>query len=141
VDAERGVARFDGRTLAVPERPNLMLPEAGGPASPDQAGPYVMFGQSWLPFGVAPPAQNAFEATLTGARAVRLDAAAMRLDPRRAITGTVRTEAPLTLELAGDWPAVVVATLDGAPVAVTRSGGVLRIAVPAGEHRLLLAPR
>jgi hypothetical protein len=134
LDSERGVARFDGRTLAVPEQPHLALPEGGGPAGPDQAGPYAMFGQSWLPLGIAPPAQNAFEATLSGARAVRLDTGAMRLDPRRTVSGTVRTEAPLALSLAGDWPA-------SATVAIERSGGALRLTVPAGEHRIAIAPR
>ena len=140
VDPERGVARFDGRTLAVPDRPHLALPEAGGPAGPDQAGPYVMYGQSWLPIGIAPAARNAFEATLSGARSVRLDVASMRLDPHRELTGDLDTAAPLTLELAAAWPKRLTATLDGAPVAVERSGDTVRIAVPAGEHRLVLSP-
>jgi pimeloyl-ACP methyl ester carboxylesterase len=140
VDGDRGVARFDGRSLAVPERPYLALPEGSGPASADQTGPYVMFGQSWMPIGIAPLARNAFEATLTGARAVRLDVDAMKIDARRDVSGQVDTEAPLALEFAGNWPATVTATIDGAPAPVERSGNVVRLAVPAGDHRVELRP-
>ena len=39
VDRKAGVASFDGRTLARPEAPHTLVPEAGGPASPGQTGP------------------------------------------------------------------------------------------------------
>ena len=141
LDGERGVARFDGRTLGVPERPHTALPEAGGPAAPDQAGPYAMFGQAWALPGAAPAPRNAFEASLSGARAVSLDTGAMRLDPRTELTGGVDTEAALRLELTGAWPKRLAATVDGRPAALERTGRrTVVLAVPAGEHRIGLRP-
>ncbi len=99
-----------------------------------------MFGQSWLPTGVAALPRNAFKATLTGARAVRLDVDAMKLDARRELSGEVDTEAALVLELSGRWPASLTATIDGASVAIERSGNVVRLTVPAGKHGVELRP-
>ena len=114
VDSERGVARFDGRTHGVPEKPHIALPEAGGPASPDQAGPYAMIGQRWLDSGPVSEWRNAFEASLSGARAVRLNVEDMRLDPRSPLTGDVDADAVIRLQLDGAWPKRLVATIDGA---------------------------
>jgi len=141
VDEERGVARFDGRTFAVPERPNTAVPEAGGPAGPDQTGPYVMVGQAWSPSGSAPEPRNAFEASLAGARAVRLGVEEMRLDPRGVLTGDVDTEAPLRIELAGAWPRRMAATIDGKPAELQRPDRrTIALVLPAGEHRIELHP-
>jgi hypothetical protein len=140
IDAERGVARFDGRTFAVPERPHTLLPEAGGPAGPDQAGPYLMVGQRWSPSGAAGAPRNAFEASLSGARAVRLHIEGMRLDTRSPLSGEVQTGAPLRLELIGRWPRRVVATIDGEPAELDRTSGGIAVAVPAGKHRIELRP-
>jgi pimeloyl-ACP methyl ester carboxylesterase len=99
VDEAAGIARFDGRSHGIPERAHTTFPEAGGPALPDQAGPYAMEGQAWVP-GAAPEAtRNAFTATLTGARAVTLNLKRMRLDLARELTGEITTDAPLTLTL------------------------------------------
>jgi predicted esterase len=101
VDGVKGVARFEGRSLAIPERPHGLVPEAGAPTA-DQAGPYAMEGQAWTPpTAPAPPARNAFTARLTGARAVTLDTRRMRLDPRRDIEGDVTTDAPVRLTITG----------------------------------------
>src|SRR3954469_87120 len=118
-DASKGVARFDGRSLAIPERPHTLVPEAGGPTA-DQTGPYAMEGQAWGEDGAAAPAprRNAFTATLTGARAVALDARRMRLNRRRAIKADITTDAPLRLTLTG----------------------VRTVEVPAGHHVLTLTP-
>jgi hypothetical protein len=142
LDEESGVARFEGRTLGVPEKPHTALPEAGGPAGPDQAGPYVMTGQTWALPGASPARRNAFEASLAGARAVSLDVEAMRLDPDAAVSGDVSTEAPLRLELTGPWPKRLTVTIDGRPATIERtSRRAVVIAVPAGEHSIELRPR
>jgi S-formylglutathione hydrolase FrmB len=102
-DATTGRAVFDGRSFALPEKDHLVVPEAGGPASTDQTGPYTMTGLRWVdsPLAALPAARNAFEATLTGARAVTLDAAEMGLDPTKPITATITTDTPLELTLLG----------------------------------------
>jgi dienelactone hydrolase len=101
VDATKGVARFDGRSLAIPDVPHGLTPEAGAPTA-DQTGPYAMEGQAWQSDAAKTPAtRNAFAATLTGARAVTLDARRMRLDPRRRIEGDVTTDVPLRLTVRG----------------------------------------
>ena len=143
VDSHRGIARFDGRTLAKPAAAPLALPEADGPAKPDQAGPYVMTGQRWQenPLAEAPAARNAFEASLTGARAVTLSLTRMNLATTRVIEGAVTTEAPLELTLTGRDIKRHVVTIDGQPASVERSRDALVIQVPAGEHTVALAPR
>jgi pimeloyl-ACP methyl ester carboxylesterase len=101
VDAAKGVARFDGRSLAIADPPHALVPEAGGPTA-DQTGPYAMEGQAWGSSSQkAPATRNAFTAKLTGARAVTLDPRRMRLDRRRAIAADVTTDVPLRLTLRG----------------------------------------
>ena len=141
VDAERGIARFDGRTFGVSQRPHAPVPEAGGPAGPDQTGPYAMVGQAWSPSGAAAAPRNAFEAKLSGARAVRLHIGRMRLDADSPLTGRLDTGARLRLELAGRWPRFLTATLDGEPVDLERTGRVVALSLPAGEHRIVLQGR
>jgi hypothetical protein len=62
-----------------------------------------MTGLRWqdTPLATLPAARNGFEATVTGARAATLDPAGMGLDPARPIVGTVTTDTPLALTLAG----------------------------------------
>jgi pimeloyl-ACP methyl ester carboxylesterase len=133
-----GQAQFDGTSLAIPDQPHLALPEAGGPASPGQFLPYVMTGQQWVadPTKNTPSPSNAFTATLTGASAVRLDVAAMKVDVTKPVHGTVTTDGPLTLRLAGEWAATPVVTVDGVPVPVTLANGVLSVSLPVGTHTL-----
>ncbi|HEX8206739.1 MAG TPA: hypothetical protein VF587_11835, partial [Solirubrobacteraceae bacterium] len=103
-DATAGRAAFDGTSLAIREKPYTAVPEAGGPASTDQTGPYAMTGLRWqdTPLAALPAASNGFEATLTGARAATLDPAQMGLDARLPIRGTVTTDQPLELTLIGE---------------------------------------
>jgi S-formylglutathione hydrolase FrmB len=121
-DEQAGVASFDGRSLAIPEAPVLKLPEAGGPVAPGQTGPWTMTGLRWAsnPLAATPRPANAFEATLTGAKAATLDLAGMRLDPSRTITATITTDRPVTLTLQGAKPAWQT------------------ISLAAGSHRLLI---
>jgi pimeloyl-ACP methyl ester carboxylesterase len=101
VDPAKGVARFDGRSLAIPDTPHDAVPEAGGPATTDETNPFVMEGQAWrAKVGTAPATSNGFEIKLTGASVVRLDLRRMDISAREPILGDVTTEAPLRLELA-----------------------------------------
>jgi hypothetical protein len=141
VDAAKGTARFDGRSLALADPPHTTTPEAGGPATADQNSPYAMAGQAWnTDLGATPATSNAFTATLTGARAVTLHMRRMKLDGREPLTGHVKTDSPLALSLTGRWARHVAATIDGRPADVQRDGHVLTIAVPTGEHDLAFAP-
>lgn len=100
---DAGRAAFDGRSLALPETDPVLVPEAGGPASTDQTGPYTMTGLAWErhPLATLPARRNAFQATLAGARAATLDPAGMGLDTLVPITGTVTTDTALELTLEG----------------------------------------
>ena len=139
VDPETGVARFEGTSHAVAERPRAAVPEAGGPAAPGQTGPYAMTGIAWLgdPLAAQPAPENAFTAELSGAGRVRLHLRRMELDPAAPLSGRVSTDAPLTLELRAPWggttPTVLVG---GEPVPVTRTGRVLSLALPVGTSEL-----
>ncbi len=65
VDATKGVAKFDGRSLAITDPARTSLPETGPPAGPEQGYPYAMVGQQWS-LGSGGPTSNAFQATLDG---------------------------------------------------------------------------
>jgi dienelactone hydrolase len=140
VDETSGVAVFDGRTFGVAAPPTLTIPEAGGPSSVGQVGPYVMTGQRWLadPLGTAPVTSNGFDVTLTGARAVKLDLAGAALTGRGQLTGKVTSEHPLELRLAGNWKRAPKVLVDGTLVTATWSGGVLVVALPAGTSNLAI---
>lgn len=137
VDPMDGRARIDARSLALPEA-RTAVPEAGGPLAPGQAGPYVMTGLAWTDLPLASPAaQNAFEADLDGASAVRLDTGRMRLDPTERIAGTITTEHALALELRGAWGATPAVT--GAE-AWSVEGSVLTVELPAGMSTITIDP-
>ena len=137
-DAVKGAARFDGQSLAIQDHPYSVFPEAGGPTGLDQTGPYTMTGQKWLFKGPPLPVRrNAFSITLTGASAVGIDVARMRLDPRRAITGDVDADHALRLRLRGLRGATT-ATLDGRAIALRRNAKAVIVTIPAGKHRLVL---
>ena len=141
-DPAKGVARFDGRSLAIPDVPHTTIPEAGGPAAADQTGPYAMAGQAWQDDRAHVPAtRNAFAATLTGARAVTLDLRRMRLDAVRPLGGRLSTDQPLELTLRGRIGDDVAVTVDDADAPVTRTAGTLTVTVPAGEHVVAVTPR
>jgi dienelactone hydrolase len=135
-DAERGVAKVDAVSLARPQVPRLAVPEAGGPTSVGQSGPWAMQGLRWMDRGGAPAAVNGFTATLTGAEAVTFDLARMAISTAAPVTGEVTTEAPLTLLLLGDWSTAPQVLVDGAPVAAALVDAVLQIALPAGTSTL-----
>jgi pimeloyl-ACP methyl ester carboxylesterase len=140
VDALKGVARVDAKSLAIPSPAHDLVPDVVSPVSLDQTDPSVEEGQAWVArSGSEAPARNGFEATLTGARAVRLDLARMRISTARAITGEVDTQARLRLELLGKWTEPVRASVDGSDASVERLGkGVLAISIPAGKHSVVV---
>jgi hypothetical protein len=140
VDAVNGSAQVDAVSLAIGEAPVVKVPEAGGPASLGQTGPWAMEGQAWLadPLASAPAKTNGFTATLSGARAVTFDLARMKVDTTRAVTGTVTTAAPLTLSLAGAWTSVPTVTVGSTAVAATLVDGVLSFALPAGASAVVV---
>jgi hypothetical protein len=132
-----GRASFDGRSLAFADKPHTVVPEAGGPASTDQAGPYTMTGLRWqdTPLATLPAARNGFEAATTGADSATLDLGEMGIDVAKAVTGTVTTDRPLELRLLGfrSTPSVRVG---GAPSDELYDRGVLTVFVPAGTHQV-----
>ena len=141
VDLAAGMARFDGRSLAVPEPAMLKVPEAGGPAMAGQTGPYVMEGITWLPSPIAgTPRSNRFDVALGGASAVRLDLVRMGIDSGKTVTGRVSTTHPLELRLAARWPPAAVVLVDGLPASVDIAPGLLEVSIPPGTHELSIAP-
>jgi hypothetical protein len=140
VDASKGVARVDARSLAIPEPAHDVVPDVVPPVSVEQTDPSVEEGQAWVPrAGTESPARNAFVASLSGARAVRLDLRRMRIATARRIDGAVTSDAPLRLELLGKWVGPVTARIDGVDAPVERIGpGVIAIEVPAGRHSLAI---
>lgn len=132
-DPVRGRARFDGRSLAIPEAAVRLVAEVGGPSAPGQSGPFAMTGLGWGPDGRRSPSPptNGFELTLTGARAVRLDLARMAVVTDRPITASVATDRAFDLRLTGRWPSRPSVTLDGAAVPAVVDDDGLRVAVPA----------
>jgi dienelactone hydrolase len=141
VDAEEGVAAFDGRSLAIPEAPYVSVPDAGAPAAPGQTGPYVITGLQWLddPMAAAPEAANAFDVDLSGASAVRLDMDRMNIDVTAPVSGTVTTSDPIDLRLAGAWGSTPDVQVDDQPAAEVFDDGVLTVRVPAGSHTLTIS--
>jgi poly(3-hydroxybutyrate) depolymerase len=140
-DELEGTAAFDGTSLAVSEVPTVALPDAGGPASAGATGPYIYEGLQWLSLGAAPPVANAFDVTLTGARAVELNLAGMSIDAGRTVTGEVGTDHALSLSLDGGWTILPGVEVDGQPADATLSDGVITVSVPSGDHTIRVIPR
>jgi hypothetical protein len=139
-DPTDGVATFDGTTFGRGAGDPLLLPEAGGPASVGQAGPYAMTGLGWLPDPLAQaPPRNGFALDLTGATGVRVDLPRMGLSTTTPLTATVDTEHPLQLRLAGPWGVRPSVRIDGVTTSVARPHrGVLTVTIPAGSHELVV---
>jgi hypothetical protein len=141
VNSRSGAAYFNGRSLAIPDPPHTLVPETGPPATAEQNYPYAMTGQAWRADESAPErTSNGFAMTLSGARAVTLDTARMKLQAWRVVSGSIKTRSALRLTLKGRWPGQVVATVDHTAVRVTRRPGALVLSVPAGKHSLTIGP-
>jgi hypothetical protein len=137
-DAVAGRATFDGKALAFPEKPYTLVPEAGGPASTDQTGPYTMTGLRWqdTPLAALPTSRNGFEAMTDGATQARLDLAQMGIELGRPITGTVTTDQQLALVLEAPWTTMPALKIDGVRREPVFDNGVVTVVVPAGTHQL-----
>jgi dienelactone hydrolase len=137
----KGVARFEGRSLAIPERGHSLVPEVGAPQT-DQTGPYVMKGQAWksTPGALVKPS-NGFVVNMSGAKGVRLDTPRMRLSTRRRMTGDVTTAARLRLVLRGRWPRKVSATVNGRRIRAIRRSRYVLLVLPHGHDRLVINAR
>lgn len=139
-DLENGVAYVDVRSLALAGKSRLVIPEAGGPAALGQTGPYAMAGLGWVDDPTSPiVVSNAFELDLRGASRVRLDTTRMALDAGFTITGSLTSDTPFELRLAGSWSSAPEVTIEGEPVTATLSGGVLSISIPAGTSLLSIS--
>ncbi|HVL81237.1 MAG TPA: prolyl oligopeptidase family serine peptidase, partial [Actinomycetota bacterium] len=133
-DPVNGVARFWGRTHAMFPKDllNAPVPEAGGPASLGQTGPYTMSGIRWesLPRELSQEPENAFVSQTWGASAVRLDTTRMGLDTNSKMTGFIYTDRPLEIRLDGAWTEVPEVTWSSIPVGVElRPDGVVVLRV------------
>lgn len=142
-----GRAEFEGTSHAIADEPAAAVAEAGGPAAPDQVGPYTMTGLRLRPGGDADPARNDFSATLAGASAATLDLQAMGLDVAAPMAAGVRTDEPLALSLQAPWrgaPAVSLFDADGRAAfegaRVAPAGEVVTVELPAGEWHLRVEP-
>jgi hypothetical protein len=137
VDAVHGAARFDGTSHALAPEPTLRVPEAGGPASIGQVGPFAMTGITWSDNPLTPtrPASS-FAVTLAGARAVRLDLPRMGLRSGR-IDGAVTTDHDLVLRLDGEWTRRPTIVVDDLPVRFTFADGVASVTVSKGSGRTI----
>jgi poly(3-hydroxybutyrate) depolymerase len=142
-DEAGGVAAFDGRSLAIPEEPQVTVPDSGPPVAPGQTGPYLITGLQWLddPTGSADEPRNAFEFELSGAKSVQLDLERMEIDTARTIEGTASSDEDMELRLDGGWKAPPRVTVDDQEIKVSLSKGILTIPLPAGDHSLVIEPR
>jgi hypothetical protein len=148
VDPDKGVAKFDGRSLAIPDPARITAPQSGAPAGPQQGYPYTMVGQQWvtnptvtsLAGQTTQPTSNGFQATLTGASAVTLHTVRMHIDDAAPVNGQVSADSPLALTLDGSWPSSVTVTVDGAPVPFVQSAGAIELTAPTGSHTISITP-
>jgi hypothetical protein len=132
-------ARFDGQSFAIPQEPYIVAPDSTVPTA-GQTGPYVVTGLQWIddPASEAPAPENAFDATLTGARAVTLDLSRMGLEPDTA-NGTVSNDEPLTLGLNGDWVGAVFVSVDGVESPYPAGpDGTIEIDLAPGDHEITI---
>ena len=147
-EEETRVASFKGTSHAIPEEGHLAVPDSGAPTAPGQTGPYVITGIQWLedPRAGAPTASNAFDLTLGGTKAVKLDLPRMNIDVAQSIAGSVDIDSAVSLRLRGPWTGTPSVLIDGAPAATSLSGDVLTIDVPKAtgvereSHELTIVP-
>jgi hypothetical protein len=133
------VAKFDGRSLAIPDPTRTTLPETGAPAGPEQGYPYAMAGQRWL-LARGSRTSNGFAAALSGASAVTLHTVRMGIRDSRPVAGRVSTDSGLALTLNGNWPSSLSVQIDGSAATVQRSPGAIELTLPAGQHTISIRP-
>jgi hypothetical protein len=122
VDLLNGQAFFDGRTLAVPDSGYLSVPEAGGPASLGQAGPYAMTGRAWIDDPTwESEVGNGFRINVSGASDVTLDLARMAIDAGAPISAWINTDVELRVHLLAP---------DGTTTTITVPPGTSEVLIP-----------
>ena len=139
-DEKDGVASFDGTSEAIPAKPHVAVPEAGGPAAPGQTGPYAMTGLRWETAlgGEAPELRNAFTVTVKGASCVQIDLPRMAIDITRPVSGVVDTDRPVHFEMRGRWGRRPPQVLAGERrlSAHIAAKNVAAVSLPAGVNRI-----
>ena len=134
------LGRLDATSEAVPAARTSLLPRAGVLSPGAHATPYVRTGLDLVDTGQDEPVRNAFTASLTNLSTAVLDSDRMRLDARRAVTGTVTTDGPTVLVLTGvERPVTVV--VGGRTVAGAWQSGTVRLPLAAGTVSVQLLPR
>jgi poly(3-hydroxybutyrate) depolymerase len=142
-DATNGRARVDARSLAIPDPPRRLVPEAGAGASPDQTQPWVMTGQAWQydAAGSRSKPRNGLSATLEGATAVTFDLARMRIDAARQIEAKLSTDGPLAMTLIGDWKDAPTVQANGSRLAARLASSSRRSSPSCSRSRRRARPR
>jgi dienelactone hydrolase len=135
-------AAFDATSHPIAGPEPLIAPEAGGPASEGQAGPYTYTGLAWEEDPEAPGSapHNAFTAELDGASGVTLDLERMRIDVRTTIDASVTTDETLVITLLGPWRGETTVTIDGESVSAEREGEALTFTLEPGTSEIHVAP-
>lgn len=83
---------------------------------------------------------NGFVLTATGFDGSTLDTTRMGISTRDTVSGEVEVDTRYSLGLTGDWTGSETATIDGETIATTLDGDRLVVAIPSGEHELVIAP-
>lgn len=132
------LGQLDATSEALPGTAMSVRPRVGVASPGSHSTPYVRTGLDWAQ-GEALPLRNAFTATLVNLSAATLDTDRMRLDARRAVTGSVTSDGAAMLVLTGVERRVSV-TVDGKPVVGAWRAGTVRLPVPAGTVTVTLTP-
>ncbi len=140
-DLREGHAVIDVRSLAISEPEYQVVPEAGGPASVGQTGPYVMEGLAWAETGPGPQTKNGFSASVKGTESVRLALAWMNIDIGQNLTGEIIADNDFLLRLDGGWQRPPCVFLDGQRMKSHLTRGVLEVPIPKDEHDLEVTPK
>jgi predicted esterase len=117
------------------------VPDPPGVATEGGLSPAAVQGQT-LVKGDPIAKANGFEAKLTNLGSVLFRTGLMGLDPAQPVSASLTGDGPVTVRFDGTWPATVKATLDGAPVAVTREKGGVAVALtlaPGSPHALRIS--
>ena len=143
------LGRIDAESFALAETQHLPVPRvlevrADAVSTPvlsvgAHSTPYVRTGLDWLVLGER-ALSNGFSVDLERLRAATLDVTKMGLDLSQPVDGDITTDGEVQLQLTGLRSAPAV-TLNDQPLPVSVEEGRLRLTLPAGTHRLRLAPQ
>lgn len=135
-DAARARGSIDVTSGAIPgRRQTVLAPERSAGTSIHGSSAYTRQSRRWRA-GDPEPLSDAFVAHVRDLRAATLDVRRMRLPEFGAFDGTVTTDTPLTLRLAGTFGAATTAVRDGDAVPVATDGRTATLTLPAGTSRI-----